>query len=223
VPFDCNACDLGNHKNAPFPSIPKDKLTAKRPGQKIIHDITGKARTRAIGSRAVYQSHIACEYSNHWDLRMIRTKDQAVKHIQDFCVESELKHNNKVEQIQTDNAGETFHSHAYREWCTKNNIKFVANVPEMHGSMGKIDKAIQDSSRSTIIMLLFSNLTPGFWALAAKYHAHTREFIPSLGSATGLPPVMVWNKLSELPNISHMLDKPFGCDAIGFTLKKFRS
>jgi hypothetical protein len=121
---------------------------------------------------------------------MIRTKDQAVKHIQDFCVESELKHNNKVEQIQTDNAGETFHSHAYREWCTKNNIKFVANVPEMHGSMGKIDKAIQDSSRSTIIMLLFSNLTPGFWALAAKYHAHTREFIPSLGSATGLPPVV---------------------------------
>jgi hypothetical protein len=63
--FSCNACLVAKMKKLPHPPNNQEHFNNLKPGERLVHDLSGKIRIPAVGSEAIYQSIITYVYSGY--------------------------------------------------------------------------------------------------------------------------------------------------------------
>ncbi|KMQ89436.1 retrotransposon unclassified [Lasius niger] len=139
------------------------------------------------------------------EVRLIKSKDQALEEFKAFKALVEKQHDAKIKTIQSDN-GREYINKEFDEYLKEQGIRrqlTTAYTPEQNGVAERKNRTLVDSARC---LLLQSGLPPSFWAEAIATANYIRNRCPTK-KLDGRTPHEAWK--GNTPVVSHF--REFGC------------
>jgi transposase InsO family protein len=200
----CEACLVGKHRRAPFPSVAKFRAT--EPLELVHADLCGPISPTTEGGNR-YFLLLVDDFSRLMWLYLLKTKDEASTAIRRFKAQAELESRRPLRVLRTDRGGE-FTATELAEWCADLGIKRHLTAPYSPQQNGVVERRNQTVVGAIRCMLKAMGVPAKFWGEAA----HTAVFVLNRSvtrSLDGRTPHEAWYGVK--PSV-HFL-RVFGCRA----------
>ena len=199
----CEACKVGSAKFKKKPKKSDNK--AKRFGQRLMSDNSGKLRTRSTNG-SYYACVVVDEYSSWIWLKGLHSVSRTCYFLQHVIeVELHQRNDHKIEFFRSDNGTEYINA-AVTTLLAKHGIKRERTCPGSSFQNGKAERTIGIIFAMMRKALYESRLPPTFWLEALRWATYTYNRLPLSHRKDEKSPYEL--RYKKRPDIMHL--RPFG-------------
>ena len=137
----CGLCQLGKQTKAKHPST--QTLATSRPLELLHLDLMGPTRTESLGGKR-YIMVVVDDFTRYTWVILLRSKSNALEHIEALCIRLQNEKSLKVDQIRSDH-GKEFENSYMESFCTRLGIsqEFSTPItPQQNGIVERKNKII---------------------------------------------------------------------------------
>jgi hypothetical protein len=210
----CEACIQAKQAHRPFPQEAKNR--SEVPGERIMSDVWGPARTESIGHWKYYIS-FTDDNTRITTAPFMKKKDQSFDRIQEYINVIEKKHGKVPKFMRFDNGKELVND-KLKKWAAEKGIIIETSAPyspSQNGVAERFNRTLLELARA---MLIAKNLPVFLWDEAITHAAYLRNRAPTR-ALEGKTPYEAWT--GKKPDVSHL--REFGCDVWVLDESKNRS
>ncbi|KAF5323122.1 hypothetical protein D9611_009267 [Ephemerocybe angulata] len=208
----CVACIEGKGRATPYAH---NMNRASFAGELLHVDTGGPMRVLCCGNR--FWLVVVDDFTNFAWVFLMRTRDEAVKHITNVIAVLENISGKRVGFVRSDGAKE-FVEGDMKRFLLEKGIRSQTTVPYAHQQNGKAERYIGRMSFDFKALLAASGLPPMFWGFAILTAAYTANRTPTSTLSSGITPFEAL--FGKKPDVSHL--RVFGCRCFPLTPSEIR-
>ncbi|KAF5309652.1 hypothetical protein D9611_014076 [Ephemerocybe angulata] len=208
----CVACIEGKGRATPYAH---NMNRASYAGELLHVDTGGPMRVLCCGNR--FWLVVVDDFTNFSWVFLMRTRDEAVKHITNVIAILENISGKRVGFVRSDGAKE-FVEGDMKRFLVEKGIRSQTTVPYAHQQNGKAERYIGRMSFDFKALLAASGLPPMFWGFAILTAAYTANRSPTSTLSSGITPFEAL--FGRKPDVSHL--RVFSCRCFPLTPSEIR-
>ena len=121
----CGQCHLGKQTNAKYPSTHTSGTS--RPLELLHLNLMGPTKIESLGGKR-YIMVIVDDFTRYTWVILLRSKSDALKHIEALCTKLQNEKNMKIDRIRNDH-GKEFENSYMESFCTRSGISQEFSAP----------------------------------------------------------------------------------------------
>lgn len=210
----CEACTEAKQAHTPFPQEAKNR--SEIPGERVVSDVWGPARTISIGGWKYYIS-FGDDCVRYVVALFLREKGEAPKRIKERVAKIKQRFGKGPTYLRVDNGKELVNDEV-KEFCAQEGITIETSAPYSPSQNGIAERYNRTLIELVRAMLIAKGLPLFLWDEGVSHATYIRNRSPTR-ALKGKTPFEAWT--GKKPDVSHF--REFGCDVWVLDESKDRS
>jgi hypothetical protein len=199
----CEPCIQSKLAHRPFPQEASNR--SQKPGERVIGDVWGPARTKSIGNCSYYIS-FTDDGSRLVGVLFLKEKGGASEAIKSYVRKLKKKYGKGPTYMRFDNGKELVNAEI-KNFCAEEGITLETTAPYSPSQNGVAERLNRTLIELANAMLISKGLPKRLWAEAVSHAAYIRNRCPTK-ALEGKTPLEAWS--GRKPDVSHL--REFGSD-----------